>query len=335
MDTVCVDAMGGDLGSQVVLEGIELALKADKDLQVLVAGNGEVVEPFCEAHERALPLVTTEVIAMDEHPVKAVRSKRDSSITRGCMAVHDGEAQAFFSAGSTGACLAAATLFIGRDKGVLRPALSAVLPGLDGHQTCVCDLGANADCRPEMLVQFAQMASVLAQVEAGCGPKPSVALLSNGSEKTKGSEQALAFHEALEAAGEEGLIDFAGNCEGNDILMGSFDVVVCDGFTGNVALKAMEGTAKYIAASLKAEAKRSPVAALGALMIKPAFSSIAAGLSGDEHGGACLLGVKAPVLVGHGHTSPEAVKNGALAAVRVIREDLVGKIAAQLSCQDK
>lgn len=331
MNTVCVDAMGGDLPSGVVLSGIDLALAADHDLEVLVAGDACVVEPFCASHGRAVPLVTTEVIAMDEHPATAVRAKRDSSIVRGCQAVRAGDAQAFFSAGSTGAVLAAATVNVGRVKGVSRPALAAVLPGLDGHQTVFCDLGANADCRPEMLVQFAQMGAVLAQVEAAAGDAPSVGLLSNGTEDTKGSSQALEFHEALKKAAEGGLVNFQGNCEGSDILMGSLDVVVSDGFSGNIALKAMEGTAKFMAARLKAAAAASPRSALGALLVKPAFSAIAADLSGDVHGGACLLGLKAPMLVGHGHTSPEAVMNGTLAALRTVREDLCGRIAASLA----
>lgn len=326
MNTICVDAMGGDLGPEVVLEGIARALGANRDLAVLVAGDADAIGAFCSDNQRALPLETTEVIAMDEHPAQAVRAKKDSSIVRGCRAVREGAADAFFSAGSTGAVLAAATLNVGRIRGISRPALAAVLPGLDGHQTVFCDLGANADCRPEMIVQFAQMGQVLSQVEVGC-ENPRTALLTNGSERTKGSEQALAFHEALEKAAEEGLVDFMGNREGNDLLMGDADVLVTDGFTGNVALKAMEGTAKYIAASLKAAAGSSPRSAVGALLVKPAFKQIAAGLSGDVHGGACLLGLKAPVLVGHGHTSPEAVKNGILAALRVVQEDLCGRIA--------
>ncbi len=329
MNTVCVDAMGGDLTPDVVLSGIDLAIEADRDLTVLVAGDASVVEPFCASHGRAVPLVTTEVIAMDDHPATAVRAKRDSSIVRGCRAVREGDAQAFFSAGSTGAVLAAATVTVGRVKGVSRPALAAVLPGLDGHQTVFCDLGANADCRPEMVVQFAQMGAVLAEVEAGAR-HPTVALLSNGTEETKGSSQALEFRAALEEAADAGLVDFVGNCEGSDILLGSHDVIVSCGFAGNIALKAMEGTAKFMAARLKAAASSSPRSALGALLVKPAFSAIAADLSGDVHGGACLLGLKAPVLVGHGHTSPEAVMNGTLAALRTVREDLCGRIAASL-----
>lgn len=328
MVKVVVDAMGGDEPPSTVLEGIAQALEADKELTVVVAGDADVVEPFCRDHERTEPLVTTEVIAMDEHPAQAVRAKKDSSIVRGCKAVAAGDADAFFSAGSTGAILTAATLYVKRLKGVTRPCLAAVLPGVEGHQTVVGDLGANADCRPEMIVQFAEMCGVLAKVEAGCQHEPKVGLLSNGTEDTKGSEQSQAFFKALTEAAEQGAVAFAGNCEGKDLLCGDYDAIVCDGFTGNVALKSMEGTAKYISIQLKAAAKRSPVNAIGALMIKGEFTKIAEDLSGDKHGGAALLGLRAPVLVGHGHTSPMAVKNGTLAAVRCVAERLCDQVAA-------
>lgn len=328
MVKVVVDAMGGDEPPETVLKGIELALEADKELTVVVAGGADVVEPFCKEHDRTEPLVTTEVIAMDEHPAQAVRAKRDSSIVRGCKAVAGGEADAFFSAGSTGAILTAATLYVKRLKGVSRPCLAAVLPGLDGHQTVVGDLGANADCRPEMIVQFAEMCGALAKVEAGCSHEPSVGLLSNGTEDTKGSEQSQTYFRALTEAAEQGAVAFAGNCEGKDLLCGDYDVIVTDGFTGNVALKSMEGTAKYIAGQLKAAAKRSPLNAIGALLIKGEFARIAEDLSGDKHGGAVLLGLRAPVLVGHGKTSPQAVKNGTLAAVRCVNEGLTSHVAA-------
>ena len=199
MITVCVDAMGGDESPEVVCEGIAQALAADTDLKVLVAGNDEVVTPFCEAHERAEALVTTEVIGMGEHPAEAVRKKKDSSIVRGCAAVRAGDAQGFFSAGSTGAVFAAATMGVGRTRGIKRPCLAMPLPGVGGHQTVFMDLGANADVRPEMIVQFAQMGAAYASVTLGI-QEPRVGLLSNGEEETKGSEMALEFHKALKEA---------------------------------------------------------------------------------------------------------------------------------------
>lgn len=322
MTTICVDAMGGDERPEVVLEGVAAALAADGELNVLVAGDEDVVVPFCAAHERARALVTTQSIGMSEHPTDAVRAKRDSSIVRGLGAVRAGEADGFFSAGSTGAVFAAATLGIGRIRGIRRPALACAVPGSSGRMTVFLDMGANADVRPEMLVQFAHMGRAYARVALGV-ESPRVALLSNGSEDSKGSEAAIAAHEALAQAGPW----FAGNCEGTDILAGRFDVIVCDGFSGNVAVKTLEGTAKFIMAEVRRAVAGSKRAAAGALLLRPALKSVAESLSGDRYGGAILLGAKAPVLIGHGATSVEAVKNGTLAAAEAVRGHLVDKIS--------
>lgn len=323
MTCVCVDAMGGDEEPKVVLDGIGRALDADLDLEVLVVGNEDVVVPFCAQHTRARSLVTTEVIGMAEHPVEAVRTKKDSSIVKGCRAVRTGDADAFFSAGSTGALLSAGTLIVGRVKGVQRAALASAFPGIGNKMTTFLDLGANADCPSDMLVQFAHMGSAYAHIVLGAD-RPRVALLNNGTESTKGSEATKAAYNALKAASG---LDFVGNCEGRDILAGMYDVIVTDGLTGNVALKSVEGAMKYVAEMLKDAAHSHPRVAAGALLVKPVLSDIAAQLSGDGYGGAALLGLKAPVLVGHGATNPEAIMNGTLTAVRCVRQDLCGKLA--------
>ncbi|KXB62475.1 phosphate acyltransferase PlsX [Olsenella sp. DNF00959] len=323
MTTICVDAMGGDEEPRVVLEGIGKALEADGDLSVLVVGDEDVVVPFAASHERVRALVSTEVIGMDEHPADAVRAKRDSSIVRGCASVRAGGADGFFSAGSTGAIFAAATLHIGRVKGIKRPSIASSLPGMTGRETVLTDMGANADARPDMLVQFAQMGRAYARVALGVA-EPTVALLSNGSEDTKGSEAVLAAHKALAEAGPDW---FRGNCEGTDVLAGRYDVIVTDGFTGNVALKSLEGTAKFILSEVKRSVASSGRSKLGALLLKPALKAVAASLSGDEKGGAVLLGVKAPVLIGHGATSADAVMNGTLACARAVRAGLVDNVA--------
>lgn len=328
---VCVDAMGGDCEPEAVLEGIHKALQKDNDLSVLVAGDKEHIESFCAQHERASALFTTQSIAMDEHPAQAVREKRDSSIVQGCKAVKESRAQGFFSAGSTGAVMAAATLNIGRIKTVKRPFLAAIIQTLDQHNICLCDLGANADVRPENIVVQARAASVYSHLTLGI-ENPSVALLSNGTEDTKGSEMAQSYFKALSQA--QG-INFKGNCEGNDILLNSYDVIVTDGFTGNVALKSIEGSVKFIAKALMDGAKHSVTAAAGALLIKKTFKQIASELSGDKHGGAVLLGCKAPVVIGHGATSPEAVMHGTLACAHAIRTQLSEKIAEAMAVQDK
>lgn len=326
MVTICVDAMGGDEGPEVVLEGIALALEADKDLSVLVAGDESVVAPFCEKHERASMLATTEVIAMDEHPTEAVRAKRDSSIVQGCLAVRHGEADGFFSAGSTGAILVAATFNVGRMRGIKRPALAASIPGASGKRTVMVDMGANANTHEDAIVQFAHMGRAYAKVYLGV-EDPKVALLSNGSEDTKGSEQAIAYHKALKAAGPW----FVGNAEGTDLLAGRYDVIVSDGFTGNVALKTLEGTGKYILGELKRLMKSSMRAMIGAFLLKPVLKIIASELTSDEVGGAMLLGLKAPVVIGHGATNPTAVKFGTLVCADAVRRGLIDKLTADIA----
>jgi phosphate acyltransferase len=322
MTTICVDVMGADKEPAVLLEGVEGALAADSELEVLVAGAADVVEPFCESHDRARALVCSEVISMSEHPANAVRQKKDASIVRAAAAVRAGEADGLFSAGSTGAVLTAATFGVGRIKGVKRPALALPFPSASGKKTVFLDMGANADVKPEVMVQFAHMGRAYAEVVLGV-KDGRVGLLCNGSEETKGSEMALTFHEAL-ANGDCG---FAGNAEGTDLLAGTFDVIVADGFTGNVALKSIEGTGKFVLGTLKNAMKGNPKNMLGALMLKGALKGMANELSGYEYGGAILLGLKAPVVKGHGATCADAVRMGTLMAARAARADLSEKIA--------
>ncbi len=322
MTTICVDVMGADKEPEVLLEGVAQALADDPKLEVFVAGAAEVVEPFAAAHERARALVTTEVITMSEHPASAVRQKKDASIVRAAAAVRAGEADGLFSAGSTGAVLTAATFGVGRIKGVKRPALSLPFPGVSGKPTVFLDMGANADVKPDVLVQFAHMGRAYSRAVLGVA-EPRVGLLCNGSEDTKGSEMALAYHAALEA----GDCGFAGNAEGTDLLAGTFDVIVADGFTGNVALKSIEGTGKFVIKRLKAAMEASLSNKIGMALLAKSLKSLAAEMSGDEYGGAILLGLRAPVVKGHGATSAQAVRKGTLAAAAAVRAGLCEKIA--------
>lgn len=322
MTTICVDVMGADKEPAVLLEGVAAALEGDPELEALVAGEASVVEPFCAAHARARALVTTEVIAMSEHPASAVRKKRDASIVRAAAAVRAGEADGLFSAGSTGAVLTAATFGVGRVRGIKRPALSLSFPGTSGRSTVFLDMGANADVKPDVIVQFAQMGRAYARTVLGVD-EPRVGLLTNGSEETKGSEMALAYHEAL-AAGSCG---FAGNAEGTDLLAGTFDVIVADGFTGNVALKSVEGTGKFMIGRLKAAMGESLPHKIGMALLKDPLKKMASDLSGDEYGGAILLGLRAPVVKGHGATSARAVCQGTLFAASLTRSGLCAQIA--------
>lgn len=317
---ISVDAMGGDDAPGVVLEGVAEALAADTDLEVVLVGPEDVVEDFCRTHDRCEPCVATEVIGMGEHPANAVRIKKDSSIVVGCRLVKEGRADGFFSAGSTGACLAAAVRVIGRIKGVRRPALTTIIPSPE-KPVVMADVGANADCKPEYLVQFAQMAVIYARRIIHIAD-PRVALLNIGSEPTKGSQFYQETHELLRAQVPE----FVGNGEGNDIIPGVYDVFVCDGFTGNVALKTIEGTSKQLFKSLKGVMTANPLNALAAAVLKGSLRGFASRLSADTYGGAPLLGVRGAVIVGHGSSSPLAIKNGILTTAACVREDVCGLI---------
>ena len=328
--TVCVDVMGGDEKPEVVLGGIAEALKADPDLTVLACGPAEIVDPFCAQHAgRAEALHAPDVITMEDDPIKAVMRKRKSSIVVGCRAVRKGNAQGFFSAGSTGACTAAAAAFVqpfkyrdGSEVRSVRPCLTSALPNMAGGVTELADMGANPDVDPRDMMHFALMASAYARIVCGI-ENPRVGLLSNGTEDEKGSKLTKACFPLF----EEKVPGFVGNREGTDLLSGSTDVMVADGFAGNVALKSVEITVKFLLKELKGALYSSPRAKVGALLAKPALSSIKDKISGDAIGGAMLVGLKGVVLIGHGATSVEAVKNGTLATARAVRGKLVETIA--------
>ena len=324
--TIAVDAVGGDAGAKVVLPGVERALEQREDLLVALCGPAEVVEPFAQSHERCEAVPCTEQISMSEHPASAVRSKKDSSIVVGCRLVKEGAAQGFFSAGSTGACLAAGTLVTGRIKGVARPALATIIPS-PVRPVVMCDVGANADCKPEYLVQFAQMASIYTEKVLD-RPNPTVALLNIGEEETKGSQLAQEAYRLL----SESVPNFAGNAEGRDVLDGIFDVVVTDGFTGNVCIKTIEGTSKALFGALKGVFKRNVLTMAAAAAVKGGLTELKDSVSPDTYGGAPLLGVKGACLVGHGSSNETAIANGVLAAARTVSlgvSDLIAQTVAR------
>lgn len=329
---VCVDVMGGDEEPQVVLDGIAAALDADDALTVLAAGPEEIVAPFCDDHDRALPLVAPDVITMEDDPIEAVMRKRRSSIVLGCRAVKRGEAQGFFSAGSTGAVTAAATAYVmpfkydedGRKKPI-RPCITSTLPNRAGGTTVFCDMGANPDVEPADMVRFAQMGRAYAQSVLGVR-EPRVGLLSNGTEDTKGSQ----FTKSCFPLMKERVQGFCGNCEGGDLVSGRVDVVVCDGFCGNIALKSIEGAAKFFMSELKDAMLSSLGGKVAALLLRDSLHEIKAKFSGDERGGAILLGLKGVVLIGHGATSVDAIKNGTLATAEAVRAELAEHVASSM-----
>ena len=325
---VVVDAMGGDDAPGVVLEGVGQAVAQDPSLTVILTGPEDVIVPFAAQHGYVIAQPTTEVIGMGEHPAEAVRRKKDSSIVVGCQLVKDGEAGGFFSAGSTGACMSAATLVIGRIKGVKRPAIATVLPS-PVAKVVFADMGANADCKPEYLVQFARMARVYAQVTLGID-NPSVGLLNIGEEETKGSEFAQECHRLM----KEHVPNFRGNAEGRALALGGFDVIVTDGFTGNVALKVYEGVGMALLAGLKETIYSTTKSKIGGLLIKDALSKFKDELSADKYGGAQLLGCKGVCLIGHGSSNAQAICSGVLATADAIRQDMPGRLAFALADGD-
>jgi glycerol-3-phosphate acyltransferase PlsX len=327
--TVAVDAVGGDFAPDEVLSGVALALANDAAVRIVLTGPEEVVSGFASSRgERVMPHPTTQVIEMGDHPATAVRTKKDSSIVVGCRLVRDGAADAFFSAGSTGAAMAAATLVMGRIKGVHRPAIATVLPTA-GVPTVLLDVGANADCRPEHLVQFGHMGAAYASTVLGV-VHPRVALLNIGEEPTKGSQLAVEAH-ALMAASVPG---FVGNLEGRDVLAGTADVIVTDGFTGNVALKLLEGTSKVLLAQVKDAMTSSAMNKAASAVLKPALLRLRERLDPDTYGGAPLLGVDGVCIIAHGSSKAKAVCNGIRVAAQAGRGGLTSQIAESIAVPD-
>ncbi len=320
--TIAVDAMGGDRAPGVVIAGVSAALRADSELNVLLVGLPEVVEAF--SHERCTPVAATEVISMGEHPASAVRSKKDASIVVACRLVKEARAQGFFSAGSTGACMAAATLIMGRIAGVSRPAIATIIPATT-RPIVLLDVGANADVKPDMLVEFAAMGTAYAQTILGVA-EPSVALLNIGEEPTKGSMLAQEAYGLLSAS----VPGFIGNVEGRDVASGGADVIVTDGFTGNVVLKTLEGLSSVLFAEIKAALTESVPSRIAAAVVGPSLRGLKKRLDAEEYGGAPLLGVQGVCIIGHGGSSATAVSNGIAVATRAVRGDLTARIATSL-----
>ena len=317
MIRVAVDALGGDRAPEEIVAGAREA--ASSEIQPVLFGPAGL-------KTAGLPLVeTTDTIDMDEHPARSVRAKPESSLVRAVRAVADGEADTVVSAGSTGAMLAASLLHIRRLPGVHRPGIGVVLPGRRGP-TVLLDAGANADARPEHLVQFGHMGAVFAHELLGVDD-PAVRLLSIGEEDEKGNQLTLEANALLRAS----TLRFEGNVESRGLLEGETDVVVCDGFTGNVALKALEGTIRTILSSLREELGSSVRGRLGGLLVKPAARAIRKRLDPDTYGGAYLLGLRGLVVIAHGSSSRVAVANAIRLAARGVEHDVVERLAERLS----
>ncbi|CAN5265680.1 phosphate acyltransferase PlsX [soil metagenome] len=313
---VAVDALGGDRGPEEIVAGAAGAMSPE--IEPILYGPSDL-----DAHGCRL-IDAPESIDMDESPVEAVRTKLNSSLVRAIRAVADGDADAAVSAGNTGAVLAASLLHVRRLPGVFRPAIAVVIPARAGP-TVLIDSGANADARPEHLLQFGNMGAVFAQEILGT-EDPEVRLLSIGEEDEKGNQLTLEAHALLRASG----LRFGGNTESRRLLEGDTDVVVTDGFTGNVALKALEGTIRSLLESIRSEFESSVRGKLGGLLIRPGARRVQRRLDPETYGGAYLLGLRGLVVIAHGSSSRVAIANAIRLAARGVEHRVVERLAERL-----
>jgi glycerol-3-phosphate acyltransferase PlsX len=325
---VAVDAMGGDHAPGAIVQGAIDA--ARKGLPVVLVGpEGVVRDELARRHAAtSLPIEVkhaTEVIDFNDHPGQAMRRKKDNSIRVCFDLVEAGTACGMVSAGNSGAVMAGAIFVLGRPRGVERPAIVSVLPGLKGSPLLL-DMGANVDCKPIHLVQFGLMGELYARRVLGV-TAPSVAVLSNGEEEGKGTELTRAAAGALKGSG----IDFRGYCEGRDLLTGEFDVIVTDGFTGNVALKTMEGTAKVVGEHLKRAIRSTLVSSVGGLLARKALEAMKKKMDWREVGGAPLLGVNGVGFISHGRSDALAIENAVRRAHAAARTHYVDEVAAAVA----
>ena len=322
---IAVDAMGGDNAPQAIVEGVMLAKQDFPDIEFQLYGKEAEIKKYITDEKKITIIHTDEKIASDDEPVKAIRRKKTASMVLAAQAVKNGEADAIFSAGNTGALLAAGLFIVGRIKNVERPGLMSTLPvmGEPDKGFDMLDLGANADNKPEHLVQYAVLGSFYAEKVRNV-QNPRVGLLNNGTEETKGSELTKKAFDLLAA---DETINFVGNVEARELLNGVADVVVTDGFTGNAVLKSIEGTAMNMMSLLKTAILSEGVKGkMGALLLKNALRGMKDEMDYSKHGGAVLFGLKAPVIKTHGATGPDAVRY----TIRQIHTMLETQVVPQL-----
>src|ERR1700693_2733894 len=320
---IAVDAMGGDFAPhQVVLGAGQAATEYGIDISLV--GLPSSVQPLLDSHPRLRLVPCSQVIAMDEHPAQAVRSKPDSSISVCARMCKEGRADGWISAGNSGAVMAAALLIQGRIRGVDRPALGSIVPTKDGFAYFI-DVGANVDSKPEYMVQFAMMGAVYAREMLGRAD-PRVGLLSNGEEEGRGDERVKETTRLLKGT----LPGFVGNVEPKDIYGARADVIVADGFVGNVAIKMAEATADFLFRSLRDEIPKTMRGKLGGMLIRPGVRQLRARIDWREFGGAPLLGIDGVAVVAHGRSDARAIKNAVRVTRDAVQNQLVGKIRAEV-----
>lgn len=330
MKKIVVDCYGGDNAPEEIVKGALDALDAEKNLSLILTGNSDVLENLVTRHSDRVEIIDAkEVITNDDSPTDAIRKKTESSMVKAFDALKErDEVGGFVSAGSTGAILTGAFMKLGRIKGISRPAMAALLPTSNGNENVVlCDCGANVDCKPVNLLHFALMADAYARITTGKNDVK-VALLSNGTEDKKGSE----LNREAFALLKESTLNFVGNMEARDILSGKYDVVVADGFNGNIALKSLEGAGLTIFDMLKKNVSEGGLRAkFGALLLKPALKKLKHTMDVNEKGGAVFLGTNKVVIKIHGSSKARSVTVGILQASTLAERDVVNAIRTALA----
>jgi len=328
MTTLAVDCMGGDHGPRVTLPACRRFLEAHPDARLLLVGQGAALDTF--GHPRASVVAASEVVAMDDAVEVALRRKKDSSMRVALQQVKQGKAQAAISAGNTGALMALARYLLKTVDGIDRPAIAYPMPNAKGGATTVLDLGANVDCTEQHLLQFAVLGSALVSA-LNDKEAPTVGLLNIGEEVIKGSEVIKRAGELLRSAAAAGDLNFHGNVEGNDIFKGTTDIVVCDGFVGNVALKTSEGLASMIGGFLREEFSRNPLTKLAALAVYPVLSRFKVRVDYRRYNGAALLGLRGLVFKSHGSADDFAFSQALSRAYDAARNNLLDRVQARIA----
>lgn len=324
---LAIDAMGGDHAPEQIILGVNRALKEMPQLEVMLYGDEEKIRPYLEESSRAEVVHAPDVILGTDEPVRAVRRKKQSSLVLMAEAVAANEAAACVSAGNTGALMAAGLFVVGRIDGVERPALAPTLPTIDGKGFVMLDAGANSDAKPEHLLQYAIMGSVYAEKVRGI-PKPRVGLLNIGTEEKKGNDLTKAAYKLLSEAAD---LNFIGNIESRELLNGAADVVVTDGFTGNMVLKTIEGSALSVFSMLKTALTASTKSKIGALLLKDELRGLKSKMDYTEYGGAGLFGLKAPVIKAHGSSDANAFYHAIEQAYKMAQANVPAIIESQIA----
>jgi len=326
MWTLAIDAMGGDNAPKSIVEGTLLALEQNKNIKVLMYGiEDEIKKHMPENHERVTVVDCPEIIETCEAPLIAIRKKTKSSLIKGLLAVKSGEADAFISAGSTGAVMAGALFKVGRIKGIDRPALAPILPTKQGKALLI-DCGANADCEVKFLEQFALMGSAYMELVENV-KNPRVGLINIGVEEEKGNNL---YKKTYKSLNQMETINFVGNIEARDTTDGEADVLVCDGFTGNIVLKTLEGMATYLFSMIKEQIMQNGIRKLGYLLMKNGFRKVRDKLDHKAYGGAPLLGIKGCVIKAHGSSDDGAFFGAIKQAIKYLDQDVSSVIRTKI-----